>query len=146
MLLNLILFLLKLKNKCLEYYKTLAKIFSQFNAKYNDIGSYECQASTPHHTSTANCSLDIRKFDVIVYPGRLELEIGTTAIFTCSILPELPSWLENGFTYKWSRGDNVPLSSKVTGINTDTITIVSNYDQWKILPAFFKFNPNIIIL
>ena len=81
--------------------------------------------STQHHTSSANCSLDITKFDVIVFPGKLEIEIGNTAIFTCEISPQIPWWLERTVTYRWSRGDNVPISSRASGINTDTLTIVS---------------------
>ena len=81
--------------------------------------------STQHHTSRANCSLDITKFDVIVFPGKLEIEIENTAIFTCEISPQIPWWLKRTVTYRWSRGDNVPISSRASGINTDTLTIVS---------------------
>ena len=81
--------------------------------------------STQHHTSSANCSLDITKFDVIVFPGKFEIEIGNTAIFTCEISPQIPWWLERTVTYRWSRGDNVPIGSRASGINTDTLTIVS---------------------
>ena len=81
--------------------------------------------STQYQTSSANCTLDITKFDVIVFPGKLEIEIGNTAIFTCEISPKFPLWLERSVTYRWSRGDNVPISSRASGINTDTLTIVS---------------------
>ena len=79
---------------------------------------------------------------MIVFPGKLEIEIGNTAIFTCEISPQIPWWLERTVTYRWSRGDNVPISSRASGINTDTLTIVSIF-RFKF--QMFLINHNYII-
>ena len=100
-------------------------IFIKFDVQYDDIGVYECQAQTQYHTSTANCTLEVSQFDVIVTPSTLEIEIGNTAIFTCEISPEIPSWLELAVSYRWTRGDNVEISQNAVGVNTKTLTVVS---------------------
>ena len=86
---------------------------------------YECEAKTRHHISTSICDLVITKFDVIVSPSTLEIEIGNEAMFNCEISALVPEWLQPSFTFKWSRGDNVDISTNAIGINSPTLRIVS---------------------
>ena len=86
---------------------------------------YECKAQTQHHISTSTCTLEITKFDVIVTPSTLEIEIGQTATFTCEISADIPDWLSASFSYKWTRGDNVNISPNAIGVNSPTLRIVS---------------------
>ena len=62
---------------------------------------------------------------MIVTPTTLDIEIGNTAVFTCEITPEIPSWLELSVTYRWTRGDNVEISQNAVGVNTNLLTVVS---------------------
>ena len=88
---------------------------------------YECEAKTRHHISTSSCDLEITKFDVIVTPNTLEVEIGNDAVFTCEISAIVPEWLRPSFTFKWSRGDNVDISTNAIGVNSATLRIVRMY-------------------
>ena len=112
------------RNQFVDIYIT-AKNCLQFDVAYDDVGMYKCKAQTRHHISTSTCILDISQFDVIVTPSTLEIEIGSSAIFTCEISAIVPDWLQNSFTYKWSRGDNVAISSNAIGVNSPILQIVS---------------------
>ena len=92
---------------------------------------YECEAKTRHHISTSSCDLEITKFDVIVTPNTLEVEIGNDAVFTCEISAIVPEWLRPSFTFKWSRGDNVDISTNAIGVNSATLRIVRVYSYNK---------------
>ena len=101
---------------------------------------YECEATTRHHISTSICNLVITKFDVIVSPSTLEIEIGNEAMFTCEISALVPEWLQPSFTFKWSRGDNVDISTNAIGINSPTLSIVSLYVSYVTLSFLIEIN------
>ena len=118
----------------------------QFDISYDDIGMYKCEAKTRHHISTSICDLVITKFDVIVSPSTLEIEIGNEAVFTCEISALVPEWLQPSFTFKWSRGDNVDISTNAIGINSPTLRIVSFYVPYVTLSFLIEINKFIIFL
>ena len=101
-----------------------------------DAGSYECQASTKYHTSSAAATVNVivHGFEVVVFPRTLEVEIGQKATFTCDIFPT-PS-PDTVFSFKWSRTDNVAISATSYGIYTKTLTIVSIYLLSEVLVTF----------
>ena len=107
---------------------------------------YECEAKTRHHISTSICDLVITKFDVIVSPSTLEIEIGNDAIFTCEISALVPEWLQPSFTFKWSRGDNVDISTNAIGISSPTLRIVSSYISYVTLLFLIEIYPFLIML
>ena len=90
------------------------------------MGSYECKASTSQYSGSSNGSLIVKdyfKFELAIFPQNIDVHIGGTAIFTCTVYPPAPSQVT--LSYTWSRVDQQPISSTATGLNTNELTLVS---------------------
>ena len=108
------------------------------------MGSYECTASTNQHSSSSSGILIVKdhfKFNVTISPPNIDVDVGGSARFTCKIYPPLPNQVV--LYYTWSRVDKLPISGTVDGLNTNTLTLVSNN---KLLLSACLFIKTIIIL
>ena len=62
------------------------------------------------------------EFEVTVSPAKFEVSVGQKITFTCNVYPPAQSRLP--ISYRWSRADNLAMSSSAVGINTNALTIV----------------------
>ena len=94
------------------------------------MGSYQCKASTIDHTSISSGLLIVRddyRFDATITPENVDVEVGGTAKYVCGIYPPPPFGRDIQLIYTWSRFGSQPISTNAIGLNTNTLTMVSNF-------------------